>query len=451
VPSVPAFPGNVAPVPRFLGIDIGTSFIKTGLLDLDGLRVAGIARMAFPEPLRGLPPLYREYDPIEIVEVARRLIARTPRVGGIVFCGQMHGLVLADRQGQPLSNYIAWSDQRAADCFDQVASLVGPQARLELGNELRPSLPVSFLYWMARNGGLPEGAIPCSLADFVVANLCRAAPVVEPTQAAAMGALNLATGDWHWPAIERLGLSRLAWPALQPAGGVAGEFDGVPCYAAAGDHQCALAGVLLGEDELSINISTGSQVAAIAPRFEPAAHQTRPYFDGRFLRTVTHIPAGRALNALIALLTELGGCADPWAYLEAAAAQAGPTDLRADIAFFAGACGQRGSLENLHEGNLAAGHVFRAALESMARNYQDCAARIAGPEPWRRIVFSGGLALRSPLLRRLILERFDIGHRLAPSSEDTLCGLLILALVASGRCPDVRAATRSISPTHRGT
>ena len=96
--DVPRFlkPGNVVPGTSFLGIDIGTSFIKTGVLDLDGLRVAGIARMAFPEPLRGLPPLHREYDPIEIVEVARRLIARTPRVGGIVFCGQMHGLVLLD-------------------------------------------------------------------------------------------------------------------------------------------------------------------------------------------------------------------------------------------------------------------------------------------------------------------------------------------------------------------
>jgi len=444
-------PGNVVPGTSFLGIDIGTSFIKTGLLDLAGLRVAGISRMAFPEPLRGLPPLYREYDPIEIVEVARRLVARAPRVGGIVFCGQMHGLVLAGRQGQPLSNYIAWSDQRATSCFDQAASLVGLQARHELGNELRPSLPVCFLYWISRNGGLPEGAIPCSLADFVVANLCRTTTPVEPTQAAALGALNLATGDWHWPLIERLGLSRLAWPPVQPAGSIAGEFDGVPCYAPAGDHQCALAGVLLGEDELSINISTGSQVAAIAPRFEPAAHQTRPYFDGRFLRTVTHIPAGRALNALVALLTELGGCGDPWAYLEGAAAQAGNTDLRADIAFFAGACGERGSLENLHEGNLSAGHVFRAALESMARNYQDCAARIAGIEPWRRIVFSGGLALRSPLLRRLILERFDLPHRLAPSSEDTLYGLLILALVSSGRCPGVRAATYAISQSHRGT
>ena len=429
----------------FLGIDIGTSFIKAGVLDLDALRVMDVRRIAFPEPLRGLPPLYREYDPLEIVEITRRLIAREPGAEGFVFCGQMHGLVLTGARGEPLSNYIAWSDQRAAGCFESMASLVTPRERQELGNEFRPSLPVSFLYWMMRNGGVPPGSILCSLADFVVANLCRTAPVVEPTQAAAMGALNLDTGEWHRPVLEKLGLAALPRPRLCRTGEIVGSFNGIPCHTTVGDHQCALAGVLLEEGELSINVSTGSQVAAIASRFEPAEHQTRPYFDGRFLRTVTHIPAGRALNALIGLLTELGGGGqDPWAYLEQAAAKVDGTDLRANVAFFAGACGERGSLENLHEGNLSAGHVFRAALESMARNYQACAERIAGPDSWRRIVFSGGLALRSELLRRLILERLSIPHRLAPASEDTLLGLLVLALAFSGRCRDVQAASELV-------
>ncbi|MBI4874641.1 MAG: hypothetical protein HY822_08410, partial [Acidobacteria bacterium] len=272
----------------------------------------------------------------------------------------------------------------------------------------------------------------------------RAAPVAEPTSAAALGALNLATGEWHRAVIEKLGLARLAWPALKRAGDIAGRLDGVPCFAAAGDHQCALAGVLLEEGELSINISTGSQVAAIASTFRPAEHQTRPYFDGRFLKTVTHIPAGRALNALLRLLSELGGEGDPWPRIEAAARQVERTDLRADIAFFAGACGTRGSIENLHEGNLTIGHLFRAVYDSMARNYQSCAGRIADAEPWRRLVFSGGLALRSQLLRRLIVERFDLPCRLAPAAEDSLLGLLLVALVSSGRYPTLERATAAV-------
>lgn len=411
-----------------LGVDLGTSFIKSGLLDPERGTVTGVCRIAFPAPLGGLPPLHREYDPLEIVEIVRRLIARAGPIEGIHLCGQMHGLVLANGRGEPLSNYIGWSDQRAAACFGEIASQITDRERQELGNEFRPSLPVSYLYRMRKDGEFPGGAIPCSLADFVAANLCRTAPVVEPTQAAAMGALNLATGAWHESVIGKLGLDRLSWPRIARTGDVVGDCGGVPCYAAVGDHQCALAGVMLEEGELSINVSTGSQVAAIAGEFTPAEHQTRPYFGGRFLRTVTHIPAGRALGALVRLLTELGdGGGDPWARLEEAAGRLGGTDLRANIAFFAGACGDRGSLENLHEGNLSAGHVFRAALESMARNYQECAARISGGRPWRRLVLSGGLALRSELLRRLILERFRLPHRLAPAGEDTLLGLLELA------------------------
>jgi len=51
-----------------------------------------------------------------------------------------------------------WSDQRAAALFDELVALVTDRERQELGSELRPSLPVSFLYWMSRNGGLaPPG------------------------------------------------------------------------------------------------------------------------------------------------------------------------------------------------------------------------------------------------------------------------------------------------------
>ncbi|MBI4873729.1 MAG: hypothetical protein HY822_03740, partial [Acidobacteria bacterium] len=156
---------------RFLGIDIGTSFLKSGLLDLDRLCVGEVHRAPFP----------LSNDPSVIVAAVGGLIAESPGVDGIVFCGQMHGLMLASRRGEPLADYIPWSDLRAEECFGEMLSRLTPRERGELGSELRPSLPVSFLYWMTRHGGLPEGAIPCSLADFVVASLCRAAPVAEPT------------------------------------------------------------------------------------------------------------------------------------------------------------------------------------------------------------------------------------------------------------------------------
>ena len=69
--------------------------------------------------------------------------------------------------------------------------------------------------------------------------------------------------------------------------------------------------------ELSLNISTGSQVSLLTETPLPGNYQTRPYFAGRFLNTITHLPAGRSLNALVELLGELALAEghvlrDPW-------------------------------------------------------------------------------------------------------------------------------------------
>ena len=44
----------------FIGIDIGSSFIKGSLLDLDRKALVHVHRVPFPPPLQGLPPGHRE-------------------------------------------------------------------------------------------------------------------------------------------------------------------------------------------------------------------------------------------------------------------------------------------------------------------------------------------------------------------------------------------------------
>src|ERR1019366_1940684 len=101
-------------------------------------------------------------------------------------------------------------------------------------------------------------------------------------------------------------------------------------------------------------------------------------------------------------------------------------------AFFPGPCGDRGFLENLDEGNLSIGHVFRAVFESMARNYAGCARRLDPAQSFERIVFSGGVARHLGILRELTATELHLPHRLSPHSEDTLYGLMVLARAFSG-------------------
>ncbi len=449
----------------YLAIDLGTTFIKGAVLDLDTYQQAHVRRQPFPAPLADRPARCYEVDPMAIVEATRRLVAEllplAPDCQGVVLCTQMHGLVLATPDGTPRSNAITWQDQRVlmahpagnGSYFEQLKQLISGDEVTQIGRELQISRPLGYLYWMAEQKLLTETAlVPTAIADFVIANLSGAVGPVDPTNAGAYGAFNLTTGDWHWPLLTRLGLADLQWPTVRPFGAAVAEITiagrRLPWYAPIGDHQCAIVGALIGRDELSLNISTGSQVSLLTETWLPGDYQTRPFFDGRFLNTVTGIPAGRALNHLVNLIAEWGQqqgvAADPWSYIAEATAAVTASDLTVNLAFFDSVGGSSGQIGQIREDNLTIGQLFYAAFASMAANYERSAQRIASDQPWQRLVYSGGLAQKVPTLRQLINARFGVPDRLAPSTEDTLFGLLALALVADGRMATVSAAIESL-------
>ena len=87
----------------FIGIDLGTTTFKGAVLDLDHLAIRGVQRIAAPENIVSSPTRY-ELDPTAVVdrvrELIRTLLQDVPEVGGLVMCGQMHGVVFADEEGQ---------------------------------------------------------------------------------------------------------------------------------------------------------------------------------------------------------------------------------------------------------------------------------------------------------------------------------------------------------------
>ena len=443
----------------FIGLDLGTSFIKAAVLDLDASELQQVRRVPFPEPINLPDPVLVEFDPSGIVATAKRLIdqlaASSTSYEGVVMCTQMHSLVLMDERGEAQSNCIGWRDQRALEphpsgsgsYYEVLKQRLTAQQKRELGNELPPGAPICFLFWLAEQGLLEPGLVPVSLADFVLGTLCSSTPSVESTNAMAYELLQLKTLDWHKEVIKELGLDKLHWPPIRRHGDVVGRMKvggrTVPCYTPVGDYQCALAGALLSEDELSLNISTGSQVSRLTNQLVLGNFQTRPFFDAKFTNTFSHLPAGRSLNVLVDLLGEFAqhsGTAipDPWEYIARAATAIDHTDLEVKLSFFPGPCGDKGSISNVREQNLTVGTLFRASFENMAQNYYDCALRIWPDRSWKNIVFSGGLARKLKLLRKIIEQKFQTGSRLCPLEEDTLLGLMVLARVFSGRAESVQ-------------
>lgn len=469
----------------YIGIDLGTSFIKGAVLDPKTLTIEHVRRIPFPDPLPGHPPLHREFDPQAVLAATRSLLtdllhlADEPALSGadgcegIVMCSQMHGLVFTTAQGAPASNLTSWLDQRTLEphpsgrgsYFDVLAGRLTPDEIRQLGNQLRPGLPLGVLFWLAEQGQLPrQDLIPASLPDFVLGNLCATIPTTESTNAAAHGALNMETLDWHHAVLGKLGLNGLRWPRLRKHGDIVGQYKtggrAIPCYTPVGDYQAALTGALVRRGELSLNISTGSQASVLLPHLASGAFQTLPFFDSRFLATVSHIPAGRALGDLVALFSELAVAqgvklSDPWSYIATAARRAGSTRMRVDLAFFNSSCGDHGAFTDVREEELTVGHIFSAAFQNMADNYYRSAQRLVSgvtdePLPWRNLVFSGGLVQKLDVLRERIVDRFGVGYRVCPTTEDALLGLLGLGLAFTGRTASVAEATERIYAAYGG-
>jgi hypothetical protein len=174
----------------------------------------------------------------------------------------------------------------------------------------------------------------------------------------------------------------------------------------------------------------------------------RPYFDGKWLRTIVSVPAGRSLGLLVDLLTEIARAnghadLDSWSYVATAVKTVSETDLEVDLSFFASLTGDRGSIRNVHEGNLTVGHLFASAFRTMAGNYARCTAILSPNREWNRVVFSGGLVQRFETLRHDILTRLgNPPHRHCAVEEDTLAGLLALAKVCAGRAAAVAQAAQ---------
>lgn len=340
---------------HLIGVDIGATFIKSALLDLDKLEVMHRGGCPFPPFEGGLPDGVKEVPFHDIKDAvlgqALRLSdAAYPSPSGFVVCGQMGGSIVGDR----------------------------------------------FVSWMDRRSGI-DGRNTSVIAEAVA----------------------------RW----------LGWSLVGPV---------------VGDQQCALVGAGLRPGELSLNISTGSQVSVIYPSNEiepkpPMPWQTRPYFDGQFIKCITHLPAGRALNALLRLLREMSGLEEEtaWRYVVEVVSGRKHTDLRWNLSFWPSAVGEEGHLLGILEDNLDVGGLFLAAFRAMAETYKEMAGKLGAVD--LPIVFSGGLARRLEKLREVIADEFGCSQwRMSPDPDETLTGLLTLGLAWTGRAKSVAKAVEMV-------
>ena len=211
----------------YLGIDLGTSELKTCLVD-EAQRVVGstAAKLEISRP----KSLWSEQAPqawvLAMHEAMDALRAHHPQalaaVRAVAISGQMHGAVMLDAQHKPLRPAILWNDTRAhAECLDLEAAV--PEAREVTGNLVMPGFTAPKLAWLRRHDPVLFDRVRTVMLpkDYLTLHLSGEV-CTEMSDAAGTSWLDVARRDWSDAMLTATGLSRAHMPRLlegaQPAG-----------------------------------------------------------------------------------------------------------------------------------------------------------------------------------------------------------------------------------------
>lgn len=114
----------------YIGIDLGTSAVKLLLMDSEGKIVNVVSR---EYPLYFPHPGWSEQNPedwyAQTMEGIRELLqgADKTQVAGISFGGQMHGLVILDKDDNVIRPAILWNDGRTTEETDYLNNVIGKE------------------------------------------------------------------------------------------------------------------------------------------------------------------------------------------------------------------------------------------------------------------------------------------------------------------------------------
>lgn len=377
-----------------IGIDVGGTFAKGARLH-DGAVAGEVVRRQMPA-FDSLDGPVREIDPDKLMIVVREVLhevsAACPVVDEIWITGQMASIAFTGSSGEAIAPIVSWQDLRSGS-VDRTACALGEREVAKLGDGLRPELPLVRLSDLRP----PPGAHVSSLLGFVASSLCILRPrLVHATDAAAWGLVDIGRMRWSQPALAHIGITTERLPEitsqLVPLGREVAL--GARVMVAVGDQQASLFGASIGIEPfietVSVNLATGGQVSVVS-RERASRCQTRPYFGGQWLHTVTHLPAGRLLTA--AVISEFGGATPAdWAVAVDARDPDGPVS---------------------------------AAMKTIAGAVHSAIQRLGAVD--RPLRFSGGLVQKFRPLRRMIVEVVGAPSTTFGGEDAALAGLARLA------------------------
>jgi xylulokinase len=453
-----------------LGIDTSTTATKAVVIDRDGRTVAeGVSDYGFDIPRPG----WSEQDPgswwnATIIAVRAALATaglRGTDIAAIGLTGQMHGLVLLDRDREVIRPAILWNDQRTAAQCDDIRRRVGPHHLVEVtGNDALTGFTAPKLLWVrdeepARFERIAHVLLP---KDHLRLRLTGGL-AVDKADGAGTLLFDLAARDWSPEILRALELDAAWFPATHEGPAVTGTITataaeatglavGTPVVAGGGDQAANAVGVgVVDPGTMALSLGTSGVVFAAtdAPRIEP---------NGRVHAFCHAVPDRWHLMGV--MLSAAGSLR--W-YRDTLAPEASFPDLSDEAATVpAGSDGllflpyltgertphpdpdARGAFVGLSVQHRRA-HLTRAVMEGVAfglRDGLDLMLAAGTPAP-SQIRASGG-GVRSPLWRQVLADVLEAEIATIATAEGAAFGAGLLAAVGAGWFDSVQEAVTAV-------
>ncbi len=447
----------------YLAIDVGTGSLRAALVDRKGTILAIASR----EHEQIVPQFgWSEQRPADwwagTVEAIREVLTRVEdapaRVAALCACGQMHGTVLIDDDGQ-LAREAAplWNDKRTLADVEAFATLHGPDEYLaRTANPPSPAWPAFKLRWIAEHDPAALAAARTVLMpkDWINFKL-TGVRAQDPTEASMSFLMDAATGDWSDALLALTGVPRaLLAPLRDPVdvlGGLTphaaarlGLDPGLPVLVGAGDYPVALLGSGVMAPGMASDVTGTSTIVTLL--------HAAPVIDPEVSNVATVEGNWGSLTLL-----DAGGDAVRWArrafhenrrsYAEVSAAAERAGAGSGNLFFLPYLSGERfGDHRNSRAQffGLSAAHglpeLHRAVLEGVAFSVRQRlgALQADGRRPERFVAASGGA--KSRLWLRIKASMYRVPYLVPTELECGVVGAAAMMAVAVGDAPGLAEA-----------
>lgn len=459
-----------------LGIDLGTSGVKSILFDCQGRQIAQeTAEYPLYQPENG----WAEQEPEDwwrAVCHSIREMLHTSRISpdsicGIGLSGQMHGVVPLDREGRVLRRAILWCDGRARSQCEEITKIVGRQRLLAVAaNPALPGFSAGSILWIrqmepdvyrkCRHILLPKDYIRYRLTGVFA---------TEASDASGTNLLDVPRRCWSQEILQALEIDPALLPEVHESAEITGNItpqaaeqtglaSGTPVVGGAGDNAASAIGTGVVENGKAFTtLGTSGVIFAHTDRMrldeKGRVHTFCAAVPGAWTVMSCTLAAGQSLRWFRDQLynekppEENGGIYSQM-MKEAQESPVGANRLL----FLPYLMGERSPISDANARGAFVGlsgihtraDMLRAVVEGVSYSQRQCldVLREMGVDIRQMAVCGGGAA--SPLWRQMLADLYGCPVKTMSSKEGAALGAAILAGVGTGVWPDIPEACSRI-------